>query len=51
MNSPNVNNEKEYFTHFLERVDWKRDLAFFDNKEGKIIHVGIILEENHIIHG
>jgi len=26
------------------------DLAFFDNKEGKIIHVGIILEENHIIH-
>ena len=27
-NSPNVNNEKEYFTHFLERVDWKRDLHF-----------------------
>ncbi|MBT4882043.1 MAG: C40 family peptidase [Flavobacteriales bacterium] len=26
------------------------DLAFFDNKEGKIIHVGIILEDNHIIH-
>ena len=26
------------------------DLAFFDNKEGKIVHVGIILEENHIIH-
>ena len=26
------------------------DLAFFDNAEGKITHVGIILEENHIIH-
>ena len=26
--SLNVNNEKEYFTHFLERVDWKRDLHF-----------------------
>ena len=27
-NSLNVNDEKEYFTHFLERVDWKRDLHF-----------------------
>ncbi len=26
------------------------DLAFFDNAEGKIVHVGIILENNHIIH-
>lgn len=26
------------------------DLAFFDNHEGKIIHVGIILENNSIIH-
>lgn len=26
------------------------DLAFFDNQEGKIIHVGIILEGNKIIH-
>ncbi len=26
------------------------DLAFFDNPEGKITHVGIILKENHIIH-
>ena len=24
------------------------DLAFFDNEEGKIVHVGIILENNHI---
>ena len=27
-NAPNVSDEKEYFTHFLERVDWKRDLHF-----------------------
>lgn len=26
------------------------DLAFFVNKEGRIHHVGIILEKNHIIH-
>jgi len=26
------------------------DLAFFDNDEGQIVHVGIILEDNHIIH-
>ena len=26
------------------------DLAFFDNAEGKITHVGITLEDNHIIH-
>jgi len=26
------------------------DLAFFDNSEGNIIHVGIVLENNHIIH-
>ena len=26
------------------------DLAFFDDDEGKIIHVGIIMENNHIIH-
>jgi hypothetical protein len=26
------------------------DLAFFDNTEGKIVHVGIVLENNHIIH-
>ena len=27
-NAPDVNDEKEYFTHFLERVNWKRDLHF-----------------------
>jgi len=26
------------------------DLAFFDDKDGSIIHVGIILEDNYIIH-
>jgi len=26
------------------------DLAFFDNDEGNIVHVGIMLENNHIIH-
>lgn len=26
------------------------DLAFFDNEEGRIIHVGIIMDDNHIIH-
>ncbi|MBF6608727.1 MAG: C40 family peptidase [Flavobacterium sp.] len=26
------------------------DLAFFDNEEGKIIHVGIIMENNYLIH-
>jgi hypothetical protein len=26
------------------------DLAFFSNEEGKIIHVGIIMENNYIIH-
>jgi 4-hydroxy-3-polyprenylbenzoate decarboxylase len=27
-NGPNVNNEKEYFIHFFERVNWIRDLHF-----------------------
>jgi len=26
------------------------DLAFFDNEEGNIIHVGIIMDDNYIIH-
>ncbi len=26
------------------------DLAFFDNEEGNIIHVGILMEDNYIIH-
>lgn len=34
---------------FIEEAD-PGDLAFFDNPEGKIIHVGMIIEENKIIH-
>lgn len=34
---------------FVEEAE-PGDLAFFDNPEGKIIHVGIILEGNQIIH-
>jgi hypothetical protein len=34
---------------FVEEAE-PGDLAFFDNADGKIIHVGIILEENKIIH-
>lgn len=34
---------------FIEECE-PGDLAFFDNDEGKIIHVGIILEHNYIIH-
>jgi len=26
------------------------DLAFFDNNEGRIVHVGIILQDNYILH-
>jgi cell wall-associated NlpC family hydrolase len=34
---------------FIEEAK-EGDLAFFDNKEGKIIHVGILLNNNQIIH-
>src|SRR5690606_6495591 len=34
---------------FIEEAE-PGDLAFFDNSEGKIIHTGIILEGNKIIH-
>jgi len=34
---------------FVEEAE-PGDLAFFDNPEGRIIHVGIILDENKIIH-
>lgn len=34
---------------FLEEAQ-EGDLAFFDNEEGRIIHVGIILKDNFIIH-
>ncbi len=34
---------------FVEEAD-DGDLAFFDNEEGSIIHVGILMNENEIIH-
>jgi gamma-D-glutamyl-L-lysine dipeptidyl-peptidase len=34
---------------FIEESD-AGDLAFFDNEEGNIIHVGIIMNDNYIIH-
>lgn len=34
---------------FLEEAE-PGDLAFFENEEGRIIHVGIVLESNQIIH-
>lgn len=34
---------------FIEETE-PGDLAFFDNEEGKITHVGIIMQDNHIIH-
>ncbi|ADX68173.1 C40 family peptidase [Weeksella virosa] len=35
--------------NFLEEAE-AGDLAFFDNADGKIIHVGIVLEDKKIIH-
>ena len=34
---------------FIEESE-QGDLAFFDNEEGKIIHVGIIMKDNYLIH-
>lgn len=34
---------------FVEEAE-AGDLAFFDNEEGRIIHVGILLDNQHIIH-
>lgn len=34
---------------FLQEAE-PGDLAFFDNEEGQIIHVGILLSENEIVH-
>lgn len=34
---------------FIEESE-SGDLAFFDNEEGKIIHVGIMMKDNYIIH-
>ncbi len=34
---------------FVEEAE-PGDLAFFDNEEGKIVHVGIVMDDNKIIH-
>ena len=34
---------------FVEEAE-AGDLAFFDNEEGKIVHVGILLNDHQIIH-
>lgn len=41
--------EKGEPLNFIEEAQ-KGDLAFFDNEEGKIVHVGIIIDKNKIIH-
>lgn len=41
--------EQGTMLNFVEEAE-AGDLAFFDNEEGKIIHVGIVLENNEIIH-
>jgi hypothetical protein len=33
---------------FIEKANL--EISFFDNEEGNIIHVGIIMENNYIIH-
>lgn len=35
--------------NFVEEAE-AGDLAFFDNEEGRIVHVGIIIDNEHIIH-
>ncbi|MDT8347079.1 MAG: C40 family peptidase [Flavobacteriaceae bacterium] len=41
--------QKGEILSFIEEAE-AGDLAFFDNSEGKITHVGIILKQNYIIH-
>lgn len=41
--------EKGEIIHFTEEI-LPGDLLFFDNEEGKIIHVGIALNEQNIVH-
>lgn len=38
-----------YPLSFIEEAE-PGDLAFFDNEEGRIVHVGIIMDNNYIIH-
>jgi cell wall-associated NlpC family hydrolase len=41
--------EQGSVVNFLQEIK-PGDLAFFDNDEGRITHVGIILDSQHIIH-
>lgn len=41
--------DQGYPLSFIEEAE-PGDLAFFDNEEGRIIHVGILLSNNQIIH-
>ncbi|MBC8052557.1 MAG: C40 family peptidase [Sphingobacteriaceae bacterium] len=41
--------EQGQIVNFLQEAK-AGDLAFFDNAEGRVIHVGIMLDEQHIIH-
>jgi gamma-D-glutamyl-L-lysine dipeptidyl-peptidase len=41
--------EKGNPLNFVEEAE-AGDLAFFDNEEGKIVHVGILLDSERIIH-
>lgn len=52
MNLPRDAYQQANLGHSLSFIEEARpgDLAFFDNADGRIIHVGILLEDNHIIH-
>jgi gamma-D-glutamyl-L-lysine dipeptidyl-peptidase len=41
--------EQGHAVDFAEQAQ-SADLAFFDNEKGNIIHVGIVMDNNHIIH-
>ncbi len=49
---PRDANEQSEFGETLSFIDESEpgDLAFFDDKEGKITHVGMLLENNYILH-
>ena len=41
--------EQGEIVNFLQEAK-AGDLAFFDNEEGRVVHVGIMLDDQHIIH-
>ena len=49
---PRDANQQSEFGDTLSFIDESEpgDLAFFDDKEGKITHVGMLLENNYILH-